>query len=147
MMKCAWVQSLAMIAVGTASHVSPVLATFDGFIPGDPSSLFPRESNGRLTETPSVEAYELEPGETIELDGRLDEPCWQKAHTGAGFGMWDPDRGAASTQETFFKVVFGDDAIYFAVACHETDPSRIRKALSRRDEFNDSDFVSIYKDP
>jgi len=51
------------------------------------------------------------------------------------------------SEQTAFKVAFDQDAIYFAVACMENDPSRITKSLSRRDSFSNSDLVSIYIDP
>jgi hypothetical protein len=46
-----------------------------------------------------------------------------------------------------FKVAYDADAIYFAMACYEEDTSQITSYLSRRDQIQASDLVSIYIDP
>lgn len=88
----------------------------------------------------------MDPG-AIEVDGRLDDAAWRTAEPGANFQMHEPDRGANPTEQTIFKVAYDTDALYFAVACLESDPSKITAHLSRRDRFSDSDLVSIYVDP
>ncbi len=106
----------------------------------------PPSSNGRLTETPAIQALRLN-GTPIEVDGKLDDAPWNDAEPGFGFRVWDPDRGKTPTEETVFKVAYDEDALYFGVACHERDPANVVKNLSRRDQISDSDLVSIYLDP
>lgn len=96
---------------------------------------------------PSLSAYAIGAGERVEIDGRLDDPVWNQASSGCDFKVWDPDRGSPASQQTVFKVAYDDDAIYFAIACLEDDPANIAGCLSRRDDFVNSDIVSIYIDP
>ena len=102
---------------------------------------------GRQTERPVVHALPLDNGASIQLDGRLNDAAWADAAPGSGFSIWDPDRGAEPSEQTVFKIAYDADAVYFGVACHETDPSSIAKKLSRRDRFVNSDIVAIYIDP
>jgi hypothetical protein len=105
----------------------------------------PEAANGRLTPVPSVRAYALN-GERIVLDGVLDEAAWERAEPARGFRKWDPARGEPSSEETAFKVAYDDEAIYFGVACFESDAGNIRGQLCRRDHLQDSDVVSLYLD-
>jgi hypothetical protein len=133
-------------AVALLLWASGAAGSFAGFQPADEGPEFPSESNGRVTAIPFINAQALG-SEPIRLDGRLDEPVWRRAQPGSGFRVWDPDRGALPSEETVFKAAYGEDAVYFAVACLEKDPSKISSSLSRRDSFNNSDLVSIYIDP
>lgn len=125
---------------------SPAWALFQGFDPQEESVVRPVAADGRASQVPAIAAYELG-DQTIRVDGHLDDAAWARAHGGAGFGMWDPDRGSPATEQTVFKVAYDDEAIYFAVACLESDCSNIASTLSRRDRFVNSDFVSIFIDP
>jgi Domain of unknown function (DUF5916)/Carbohydrate family 9 binding domain-like len=143
---------LALILSGEASVVAgaPAAAqasSFATFIntPEHPD-LFPPECNGRTTPIPYAHALFLN-GESVRLDGKLDDPVWTKAVGATGFRVSDPDRGAIPTEETTFKVAYDKEAVYFAVACLEKDPSKVTSHLSRRDNFSNSDLVSVYIDP
>ncbi len=122
-------------------------ASFKSFVPGGDGVVFPSAADGRATPAPSIQAYHLSGGEHIKLDGRLDDPAWEKAEAGGGFKVWEPDRGTMPTEETVFKVAYDEDAVYFGVACQEKDPSKVTARLSRRDRFSNSDIVSVYIDP
>ena len=126
---------------------APAHASFKAFTPIGDGSAYPIRADGRTTPSPSIHAYRVEADEPIKLDGKLDDPAWQNAEAGRGFKVWEPDRGTAPTEETVFKVAYDQDAIYFAVACLEKDPSKISSRLSRRDRFSNSDIVSVYLDP
>ena len=121
-------------------------ALFTGFEAEESGERIP-EAHAARAEAPSIDAYPLNGGDQIKIDGRLDEDVWGLAPSGAGFRMWDPDRGGAPSEQTVFKVAYDDDAIYFAVACLEENPEKISASLSRRDQFSSSDLVSIYIDP
>ena len=104
-------------------------------------------ANGRVAAAPSVAAHRLNGGGDIKLDGRLDDNAWRYAQSAQGFRQWDPTRGALPSQETVFKVVYDDGAVYFGIACFESDPSKMVSKLSRRDRSANSDLISIYLDP
>ncbi len=122
-------------------------AAFVGFESPRPGLSYPQGADGTATPRPSIEARPLGDGETITLDGRLDDDAWSAAEAGSGFRVSDPDRGALPSEQTVFKVVYDRDAIYFGVACLERDPSRVSAKLSRRDRMSNSDLVSVYLDP
>ncbi len=121
-------------------------AAFQGFDPNGQGSIYPRQANGRDTTLPSIHAVRID-GEPVNVDGKLTEPVWVNAEAGTGFSMHEPDRGGAPTEQTVFKVAYDDDAVYFAVACYEKDPAKVRSTLSRRDRISESDLVSVYVDP
>jgi hypothetical protein len=98
------------------------------------------------TESRSIRALKLN-GTPIEVDGKLDDAPWRDAEPGYDFHIWDPDRGKNPSESTVFKVAYDENALYFGVACHEDDPAKVARCLSRRDQIKDSDLVSIYLDP
>src|SRR5258706_13207150 len=71
-------------------------SSFAGFDIPDHSNLFPPECNGRLNPVPCAHALFLN-GESIRLDGKLDDPAWSEAVGATGFRVSDPDRGAIPT--------------------------------------------------
>ena len=121
-------------------------SSFASFTTTERSDLFPPECNGRETPVPFARAHYLD-GQSIHLDGKLDDTVWTTAIGATGFKVWDPDRGALPSEETLFKVAYDKDALYFAVACLEKDPNKVTSNLARRDRFSNSDLVSIYIDP
>jgi hypothetical protein len=107
---------------------------------------FADSADGTRAVRPSIRAHRLN-GDEIRVDGRLDDSGWTKGEAGRGFRMWDPDRGAAASEQTIFKIAYDEGSIYVGVACLERDPSKITAKLSRRDRFSNSDLVSVYLDP
>lgn len=125
-------------------------ATFAGFhAPGDGEhGEAARDSEPpAYVASPALHALPLTEHDCIFVDGKLDDAVWQRASRGCGFRMWDPDRGSRPSEQTVFKVAYDDDALYFAVACLEKNPQNIAQCLGRRDNFSNSDIVSIYIDP
>lgn len=122
----------------------------DGTVPFAPDGtgpLYPDHADGRRTDRPRLNATRLDPGEAIALDGRLDDPVWARAEAGFGFRQHDPQRRAAASVPTVFKIAYDDQAVYIAVACWEDDMTNVARRLSRRDTIESSDLVSIYLDP
>ncbi|MFC1572193.1 DUF5916 domain-containing protein [Candidatus Eisenbacteria bacterium] len=138
---CLAVGGFLFLAANTAG------ATFAGFHEAEETGEASHEAAPSNAACPSLHALALATGERISVDGRLDDAVWSRAASGCGFRVWDPDRGSPASEQTIFKVAYDEDALYFAVACLENDPSQIAKCLSRRDQFSNSDIVSIYIDP
>lgn len=83
----------------------------------------------------------------IRVDGRLDEPEWDRAVTLAGFTQYEPAEGIPASQETRVRVFYGPDAVYFGVTAYDTDPARIRASLTERDEgVTEDDWIRITLD-
>jgi hypothetical protein len=75
------------------------------------------------------------------IDGDLSDPAWQQAPEFTDFTQHDPDDTKPATMRTSVRIVYDDKAIYFGMQMDDTHhPSAI---LARRDNFVDTDFVSI----
>jgi len=75
------------------------------------------------------------------LDGRLDDPAWQAVAWSGDFVQREPTEGKPPTQQTQFKVLYDDDAIYFAFQAFD-DPGQLSNLLARRDRFP-GDWIEI----
>jgi hypothetical protein len=145
---CAFpIQALLAASLGIAALMAALPAWgMTGFSATEPGAAYPDSSDGRMAADPTIHALDAR-GQEIKLDGHLDDAAWQAAESGRGFRQWDPDRGAPVAEPTVFKVAYDEGAIYFAVACLESDPTKIQGKLSRRDTFTNSDVVAVYLDP
>ncbi len=87
----------------------------------------------------------------ITLDGKLDEPGWQKAPENAGFfkvGLPDP-KPVPDEARTSFRVVYDEDAIYFGIKCMEPHMDKLVVKAAREHDaamWSDDD-VEIFLDP
>jgi len=61
----------------------------------------------------------------ITLDGALDEPDWASAPVARGFIQADPREGQPATFDTEVRMLYDDDAVYFAAVALDAEPSRI----------------------
>jgi len=137
---------LLLVLTIPAGPVSAATDSAASFATDQTGPLAPDTANGALTERPALAALDL--GEmSIDIDGKLDDPAWALAEAAAGFTQFDPDRGHPASEQTVFKVAYDQDAIYIAVACWERDVSRVNRRLSRRDQIDGADLVSVYIDP
>lgn len=82
---------------------------------------------------PEIIAIPVEAGEII-VDGRLDEPIWEKAKPVGGFVQRNPDTGKPASQQTEVRVVYDKNAIYFGVMLYDTKPDEILASVMRRDD-------------
>ena len=88
------------------------------------------DSGGR----PTIVATRLADGESIALDGRLDEPVWSRAVPGGDFIQIDPDNGRPATEKTEVRIAFDADALYIGVTCYDSEPDAWIAYQRRRDE-------------
>ena len=79
------------------------------------------------------------------IDGDLSDPAWQNAPEFTDFTQHDPHDTMPSTLPTSVRIVYDDDAIYFGMKMVDTHPPSSR--LARRDNYTQSDFISINLDP
>jgi hypothetical protein len=79
------------------------------------------------------------------IDGRGDDPCWQKAEWSGGFTQSEPDSGAAPGEPTEFKVMYDEKNLYVLVRCHDSQAGTIARRVSRRDEI-DGDYLAVLID-
>jgi hypothetical protein len=79
------------------------------------------------------------------IDGKGDDPCWEKAEWSGGFMQTDPRCGEAPTEATEFKVMYDEKNLYVLVRCHDNKTAGIDRRVARRDEV-DGDNVAVYVD-
>ncbi len=78
------------------------------------------------------------------IDGRLDDPVWDTVEWSGGFTQRQPADGEAPSQPTKFKVVYDDEALYFAFRLYD-DPELVSRLLARRDRFP-GDWIEVNVD-
>lgn len=102
-------------------------------------------ARSELPALPTLRAHRLDG--SIRVDGRLDEAAWALAPAATNFIQVDPDNGALATEQTEVRVLFDDQALYIGARMFDSEPSRIRALLARRDEsLNNADLVEFYID-
>ena len=100
--------------------------------------------NGLSAPRPTLQAHRLTTPPT--LDGLLTEPDWAAARIATSFTVFEPNEGAAPSQRTEARVLFGDEAIYIGIRAFDTAPDSIVARLARRDERAHSDWVDVVID-
>jgi hypothetical protein len=92
---------------------------------------------GQDAESPStrtVVATRLADGETLTMDGALDEPAWQRAVASAGFLQRDPDNGSAVTERTEVRILYDRYNLYLGFSCFDSAPDRLLGNQMQRDQ-------------
>lgn len=92
-----------------------------------------------------VYATKLVRSNSIVIDGKTDEPVWDKVEWSYGFIQHSPDNGNKPSQITGFKTVYDQKNIYVAIKAFDTFPDSISKRMARRDDM-DGDFISVQFD-
>jgi hypothetical protein len=107
---------------------------------------------------PAVQAVRMQPGETVRLDGRLDDDVWRRAPVATGFRQREPAEGAPATEQTEVRIAFDDETLYIAVLARDSEPDRIVSRILQRGRimergfggragFAGDDAVAILVDP
>lgn len=79
------------------------------------------------------------------IDGKIDDACWQNVEWAGNFTQFEPYEDTLPSQQTSFAILYDDNNLYVAIKAHDTEPEKINKLLSRRDQ-NDGDWVGIFID-
>jgi hypothetical protein len=81
------------------------------------------------------------------LDGRVDEPAWQKTEPVTGFIQQEPHEGEPATEQTEVRFGFDHDHLYIGIICFDSQPQHIVVTQNRRDaSLTDTDSVQILLD-
>ena len=84
----------------------------------------------------------------IRVDGRLDEPAWQRASPIGRLVQREPVEGGMPSEETDVRIVYTDSALYIGVVCRDRSPSEIVSTQLTRDAKLDvDDRIMIVLDP
>ena len=79
------------------------------------------------------------------VDGRLDDPVWDKVEWAGDFVQREPHEGKPPTEPTSFKILYDEKNLYVAIRAHDREPQKIVRRLARRDNI-DGDWVEIQLD-
>jgi hypothetical protein len=82
----------------------------------------------------SVAAARLRPEESVNLDGRFDEPVWKRAVPAGDFVQQEPANGEPATERTEVRVVFDEHRLYLGVTCFDSEPNRLYGNQMQRDQ-------------
>ena len=83
----------------------------------------------------TITAEHLLDGESLVLDGLLDEPFWLRAVPGTDFIQQDPILGGTPTERTQVRFAFDRDNLYMGVSNFDSEPDRMLGNTMKRDEF------------
>jgi hypothetical protein len=83
----------------------------------------------------------------IALDGQLNDETWANAPIESGFTQRDPDEGKKATEHTEIRVAHDGAALYLGVRLFDSEPSRIVRQFSRRDNVFDCDMFAVQLSP
>jgi len=85
------------------------------------------------------------------IDGILNDNAWVAAESNTNFYMLRPSNigPARSSHPTTVKIIYDDEAVYFAASMLDPDGKNIASEISQRDEFYEkkTDFIGISLNP
>jgi hypothetical protein len=76
---------------------------------------------------------------TIVVDGKLDEPLWQKSAVATDFIQFEPHKGRPASFKTEARILFDDRFIFIGVSCYDPEPEKIVSRITKREGVIDSD--------
>ena len=114
------------------------IAASCGFAAAQDDSIITRDLSA-YENRPRVRAMPLDPNETIEVDGRLNEAAWQRAVPAADFVQRDPDNGDPATERTEVRFLFSRNNLYLGVTCFDSEPDKLKGNTMVRDGFLNAD--------
>ena len=79
------------------------------------------------------------------IDGKLDDPIWDKVTWGGDFIQRSPHEGKEPSQATAFKILYDDRYIYVAVMAYDNEPEKVERRMTRRDDI-EGDWVEVHFD-
>src|SRR6184192_3680353 len=93
-------------------------------------------------------AIALRTTEAIRLDGRLDEPAWQRAPPIGVLRQREPVENNEPSEDTVVRVLYNDDALYIGVVSHDRSPREIVSTQLTRDaNLEVDDRITVILDP
>lgn len=81
------------------------------------------------------------------IDGQLNEAIWSKALKFDDFKTFKPDFGKEGSQKTTAYLTYDAENIYFAFRAYDSETSKVKASLSRRDAIDADDLAVFLLDP
>lgn len=105
----------------------------------DTALIYRGRDNNLQVQVPRFEA-------AVTIDGRLDEPVWQRAARLTGFSQYQPVDGRPAEDSTHVLVWYSADAIHFGIRAFEIHGDVVRATRANRDNVSSEDHVQILLD-
>ncbi len=80
------------------------------------------------------------------IDGKLDDAVWQEATRFDAFITFKPDYGKPTSEKTIVLMAYDRKNVYFAFDCRDSEPSKIKAAMSKRDGIDMDDWIGVVLD-
>jgi hypothetical protein len=80
------------------------------------------------------------------IDGKMDPGEWDGAFKMAVFKTFQPDFYKDPSQKTEAYFFYDADNLYFASRCYDTEPSKIKATICKRDSMFGDDFIGLIID-
>ena len=80
------------------------------------------------------------------IDGKLDDEIWATALKFENWKTFKPDVNKDLSQKTLAYLAYDADNFYFAVRCFDTEPGKIKAAVSKRDNIDADDIIGFILD-
>src|SRR6266516_777850 len=106
---------------------------------GDPGPVYDGRARRLDVHAPRIDT-------TVTIDGRLDEPVWQRAAVLTGFSEYRPADSRPAADSTQVLVWYAPDAIYFGVRAYDAHGEVVRATLADRDNIDRDDRIHILLD-
>ncbi len=97
-------------------------------------NLIAQNTDSTIQDPYVIEAYQLQPGESFTLDGRMNEPFWDRISPISNFTQQEPNEGAPPSEETEIYIAFDDDYLYIGAKLYDSEPDRILAWQKRRNQ-------------
>jgi hypothetical protein len=81
------------------------------------------------------------------IDGRINDPEWNFAEPISDFRQREPDNGQPGSERTVVRMLYDDEALYFAFSLYDSEPDQIMAQDLRRDSrLNTDDTIAVILD-
>ncbi len=80
------------------------------------------------------------------LDGYLDDEVWQQVPAYGGFLTIQPDFGKPASEQTLARVAYDSEYLYFAIEAVDSEPDKIKAAVTKWDNLFQDDWVGVVMD-
>ncbi len=138
--------SFLFVLMGLPQSAVPAeVVVEDSPVPRRTPAVMENALSGRSGSIPSflVTATSVRP----QIDGTLDDFCWQMAQSTESFTQVDPQEGAPPTERTELRVLQDQDYLYIGVRCFDRDAKRIVAAQMQNDsDVSTDDTISLVFD-
>jgi hypothetical protein len=112
-----------------------------------PDAGLARQERVRLLRQETWEVGATRSESRLTVDGRLDEPAWQRADPVSNFYQRERNEGLPATERTEVRVVYDDETLYVGFRCFDRSPELVKaRAIFRDEQGSADDLVSVMID-